>query len=97
VPLRWARELRRLRAWAAAAVPKVACPTLVLHGLVDRTAGVAGSLALVGRFPPGRATLKVFAGSPHVLTLGPDRAAVAGEVASFLAPALGGGGAAHSA
>lgn len=97
VPLSWGRELRRLRAWAAAAVARVPCPVLVCHGLEDRTAGVAGSLDLVARFAPGRATLRLFPASPHVLMLGPERAAVAGEVAAFLAAVAGGDRAAHSA
>lgn len=84
VPLHWSHELRRLRRIARSAAERITAPTLVLHGAEDRTAS-AESAVEVARWlwcAPVRVT--VLPRSPHLLLLGPERATVAGEVASFL-------------
>ena len=83
IPVRWAGELWKLQRLAAKAAPRIACPTLMLHGLRDRTASPDSSVRLaelIGK----QARTRFFAESPHVLTLGPERGAVAAEVARFL-------------
>jgi pimeloyl-ACP methyl ester carboxylesterase len=83
IPLRWAAELRRLQRLAAEAAPRVTCPTLVMHGLRDRTADPAGAVRLT-QLLGGRVHARFFEASPHVLTLGPDRGAVADETVRWL-------------
>jgi esterase/lipase len=89
VPLRWSRELRKVREAALAAARQVRAPALLLHGGLDRTADPAGSLDLARRLR-GPSRIVLLPGSPHVLTLGPDRGRVAAEAVRFLAPLVEG-------
>ena len=84
IPFRWGRELFKLQRLAAAAAPQVTCPVLLLHGLRDGTAS-PGSAQEIARLVRGSVSARFFPDSEHVLTLGPDRGAVAAEVARFLA------------
>lgn len=83
VPLAWGRELRRLRSWALGSADRIRTSTLVVHGALDQTASPLGAELLARKIGPN-AVLRVFPQSPHVLTLGPERGAVVGEIAAFV-------------
>lgn len=83
IPLRWGAELRKLQDLAARAAPKVTCPVLIMHGLADRTADPDGSVRLT-QLVRGPVHARFFDQSPHVVTLGPDRGAVAVETVRWL-------------
>ena len=52
---------------------EVTCPTLVFHGVHDRTSDFAGSLALMGALGSDDKTLVAFNRGNHILTLDYDR------------------------
>jgi carboxylesterase len=83
VPARWGLELHRLQEMAAAAAPRVGCPALLLHGMGDRTAGPDNATRMA-QLLGGSVRTRFFDRSPHVLTLGPERGAVAAETVRFL-------------
>jgi carboxylesterase len=83
IPSRWGREMFEVQRLAATAAPKVACPVLMMHGLRDQTASsenVPRATALL----TSRVRVRVFAESPHLLMLGPERGTIAAEVVRFL-------------
>lgn len=83
-PLTAIVELVRLRATVARLLPRVTCPTLVLHGRHDRTAPVANVDALRHGLGSRPLEVEVFEASGHVLTEDGERDAVAGRVVAFL-------------
>lgn len=95
VPFVWARRLREVRRLANAAARQVRAPTLVLHGLEDRTADPRSALEVAGWLPDADVRLVFLPGAAHQLAGGVARAVVADEVARFLAACAGlpGGGA----
>jgi carboxylesterase len=83
-PLRAAREVRVGQAAARAALPTLRMPLLALHGMLDRTASLAGSLELVRLAGSAEAALVVLPRSGHLIAVDFDRAQVARQVCAFV-------------
>lgn len=62
----------------------VTCPTLIFHGVRDRTSDFTGSLDLMGTLGADDKTLVAFNRSNHVLTLDFDRGRLEAETVDWL-------------
>lgn len=83
-PLRAAVEVVRGVRLVRAEVPRVACPTLVLHGAKDRVCSVRGARWLAAHVRATDVTLRIYPRSAHVLARDHDRAAVLSDVLAFV-------------
>lgn len=63
----------------------IACPTLVLHGVHDRTSDFAGSLSLMEKLGSGDKTLVAFNRGNHVITLDYDKERIESAAVDWLA------------
>lgn len=88
IPLRWATQLRRARHRAKSAAARVQCPVLVAHGLQDRTASASSAGEVASWLQAAPVSVRLFAGSRHILPLGAERGRLAVEVAGFLSSHL---------
>lgn len=88
IPLRWATQLRRARQRAKSAAARVQCPVLVAHGLQDRTASASSAGEVASWLQAAPVSVRLFAGSRHILPLGAERGRLAVEVAGFLSSHL---------
>ncbi len=91
IPLRWAREFRRLIADARADAVHVSAPALVLHGKLDESASPAGASILLGLLGSDDLRLRLFPGAGHVLPLTEASAEVCREIVRFANEVLGEG------
>lgn len=82
---RMGRELLRATELAAAELPYVALPSLILHGAADRLADPAGSRMLHDRIASTDKTLRLYDGLYHEIFNEPERDEVLDDVAGWLA------------
>jgi carboxylesterase len=83
-PLRAALEVVRAGPRVRAVVGRVACPTLVLHGLRDRVCHWKNAEWLARHLGTSDVTVRIFEQSAHVLACDREREEVAAEVVRFL-------------
>jgi carboxylesterase len=83
-PLRGARAVLAGQRAARAALPSLRVPLLAVHGLLDTTAPLAGSLEMLRLAGTRDASLVVVPRSGHLVGVDLDRAEVARQVCAFV-------------
>jgi carboxylesterase len=83
-PLRAAYEVYRAGARVRALVPRVVCPTLVLHGRRDRVCSWKNAAWVASHVGSRDVTVRIFERSAHVLACDGERGEVAREVVRSL-------------
>jgi carboxylesterase len=84
-PLRAALEVYRAGPRVREAVPRITCPTLILHGRRDVVCSWKNALWLKERLGTSDASVRIFENSAHVLACDGEREDVAAETLGFLA------------
>ena len=83
-PLRAALEVYRAGEKVQAAIPRVVCPTLVLHGRRDSVCPWRNAVRLAERLGSTDVRVRIFERSAHVLGCDGEREEVAREVVAFV-------------
>ena len=83
-PVRAAMEVYRAGRALATRLGEVTCPTLVLHGALDRVCSVEGAREVAAGLGTRDVRLRVLEHSAHVVALDHDREEVAEEVLAFM-------------
>jgi carboxylesterase len=83
-PLRAALEVYRAGARVRPVVPRIDCPTLILHGRRDRVCHWKNAPWLASHVGSRDVTVRIFEQSAHVLACDREREAVAAEVVRFM-------------
>jgi len=83
-PVRAAMEVYRAGQSLAERLGDVTCPTLVLHGALDRVCSVEGAREVAERLGSRDVRLRVLERSAHVVAMDCDRDEVAEEVLAFV-------------
>ena len=83
-PLRAALEVYRAGPRVRAVVPRIACPTLILHGKRDRVCSWKNATWLAAHVGARDVGVRIFEKSAHVLACDGERDEVAREVVVFV-------------
>jgi carboxylesterase len=87
--LRWQRDVQRGIRATAERLPDLRCPLLILHSTDDPSVSFRGAEELATRAGSPSVRLLRLAGQGHVLSLAPDRARIAAELAGFVVGTTG--------
>jgi carboxylesterase len=83
-PVRSAIEVVRGGRVVRAELRRVTCPTLVVHGRLDRVCPVENAYRFAHELGTGDVTVRIMPGSGHIVTVDVDREEVARSLATFL-------------
>jgi carboxylesterase len=84
-PIRSAIEVLRAGRVVQGELHRVTCPTLVIHGRLDRVCPVENAYRFAHRLGTGDVTVRIMPGSGHIVTVDVDRAEVGRAVDAFIA------------
>jgi carboxylesterase len=84
-PIRSAIEVVRGGRVVRAELHRVKCPTLVVHGRLDRVCPVENAYRFAHELGTGDVVIRIMPGSGHIVTVDVDRAEVARALETFLA------------
>ncbi len=84
-PIRSAIEVLRAGRVVQGELHRVTCPTLVIHGSLDRVCPVENAYRFANRLGTGDVTVRIMPGSGHIVTVDVDRAEVGRAVDAFIA------------
>src|SRR5262249_30599194 len=83
-PIRSAIEVVRGGRVVRGELHRVKCPTLVVHGRLDRVCPVENASRFAHELGTGDVTVRIMPGSGHIVTVDVDRAEVARSLETFL-------------
>jgi carboxylesterase len=83
-PIRSAIEVLRAGRVVRAELHRVKCPTLVVHGRLDRVCPVETAYRFAHELGTGNVTVRIMPGSGHIVTVDVDRREVALAIEDFL-------------
>lgn len=84
-PVRAAIDLQKAADRLLGELPRISCPTLLLHGALDRTCPVSNAWRVAERLGTHDVSVRIFPRSRHVLTRDVEREDVRRALESFLA------------
>jgi carboxylesterase len=84
-PVKSAIEVLRAGRVVRAELHRVVCPTLVIHGRLDRVCPVENAYRFAHRLGTGDVTVRIMPGSGHIVSVDIDRAEVGRALDAFLA------------
>jgi carboxylesterase len=83
-PIKSAIEVVRGGRVVRAEIHRVKCPTLVVHGRLDRVCPVENAYRFAHELGTGDVVIRIMPGSGHIVTVDVDRAEVARSLETFL-------------
>lgn len=83
-PVRRVADLRRLMRAARRGLPRITCPLLAVQSVYDETVRPASAQIICEGVSSADKDILWLSASPHVATIGPERAALADRVTAFL-------------
>ena len=84
-PVKSAIEVLRAGRVVRGELQRVTCPTLVIHGRLDRVCPVENAFRFAHRLGTGDVTVRIMPGSGHIVSVDADRAEVGRAIDAFLA------------